>query len=137
MGKEYAVEPPAAKAACPHSDATLRQAFDIYDLDKSGFLENDEIVALATKLGAKKEVDELKAAIVDMDTSNDGKVSFEEFTTFMRNEGSSAKIATKLRAKLLKGKLEGQLGRIKTVANKAGAKASSPPEGVERQFDVA
>lgn len=135
--KEFPQEPAAAKAACPHSDNTLRQAFDIYDADKSGFLENDEIIALAQKLGANKEVEELKAAIKDMDTSNDGKVSFDEFAVFIRSEGASGKIATKLRAKLLKGKLGEQLTRIKSVANKASAKSSSPPEGVERQFDVA
>lgn len=135
--KEFGGEPAAAKATCPHSDNTLRRAFDIYDEDKSGFLENNEIVALAQKLGANKEIEELQGAIKDMDTSNDGKVSFDEFAVFMRNEGASGKIATKLRAKLLKGKLGEQLTRIKSVANKAGAKSSSPPEGVERQFDVA
>merc|ERR1719446_413965 len=69
-----------------------------------------------------------------MDTADDGKVSFDEFNTFMRQEGAG-KIATKLRARLLRGKLGEQLARVKAVSDKV--KSSPLPQGVERQFDVA
>ena len=60
----------------------LRQAFQALDADGSGFIEASDIQKLVKDAGIKdvqaKDIDEL---IKEVDTSGDGKVSFEEFAT--------------------------------------------------------
>ena len=61
----------------------VRKAFEIYDTDKSGFLERDEIKKLLDdacgELGADEITEEqLDAVIQTVDANNDGKFSFDE-----------------------------------------------------------
>lgn len=61
----------------------VKKAFEIYDTDKSGFLERDEIKKLLDdacgELGADEITeDQLDAVIQTVDANNDGKFSFEE-----------------------------------------------------------
>lgn len=61
----------------------VRKAFEIYDTDKSGFLERDEIKKLLDdacgELGADEITEkQLDAVIQTVDVNNDGKFSFEE-----------------------------------------------------------
>ena len=61
----------------------VKKAFEIYDVDKSGTLERDEVKKLLNdacgELGADAITDEqLDAVISTVDENNDGKISFEE-----------------------------------------------------------
>jgi Ca2+-binding EF-hand superfamily protein len=61
----------------------VRKAFEIYDTDKSGYLERDEIKKLLDdacgELGADEITDEqLEQVIKTVDENGDGKFSFDE-----------------------------------------------------------
>ena len=53
----------------------LKNIFDKFDKDKSGFLEKEECHAALTHLGSALKYE-------DLDTDADGKISFEEFAVF-------------------------------------------------------
>ena len=64
----------------------VQKAFDLYDADKSGFLEKDEIKKLlndaCSELGAPPITDQqLDEVIKTVDDNGDGKFSFEELYT--------------------------------------------------------
>ena len=64
----------------------VQKAFDLYDADKSGFLEKDEIKKLLNdacgELGAPPITDQqLDEVIKTVDDNGDGKFSFEELYT--------------------------------------------------------
>lgn len=60
----------------------LKAAFDELDVDSSGSLEFKDLKTLVTKFDIKDvDDDALKKIIEAVDTSGDGKVSFEEFCT--------------------------------------------------------
>ena len=61
----------------------MKKAFEIYDVDKSGTLERDEVKKLLNdacgELGADAITDEqLDAVISTVDDNNDGKISYDE-----------------------------------------------------------
>eukprot|EP01097_Dermamoeba_algensis_P011373 TRINITY_DN8804_c0_g1_i1.p1 TRINITY_DN8804_c0_g1~~TRINITY_DN8804_c0_g1_i1.p1 ORF type:complete len:711 (-),score=150.68 TRINITY_DN8804_c0_g1_i1:291-2423(-) len=75
-------------------ETKLKWAYKMYDVDKSGFLEKNELLQLLNSLlkfnckkteqsYARKRADELFKA---MDKNRDGKVSFSEFLVVMQNE---------------------------------------------------
>ena len=64
----------------------VKKAFDLYDEDKSGFLEREEIKKLLNdacgELGAPPITDQqLDEVIKTVDDNGDGKFSFEELFT--------------------------------------------------------
>ena len=61
----------------------VKKAFEIYDVDKSGTLERDEVKKLLNdacgELGADAITDDqLDAVISTVDDNNDGKISYDE-----------------------------------------------------------
>jgi len=58
----------------------LRDKFDQFDKDGSGFLEAGEATAALTSIGSKLN-------IKDLDTDGDNKISFEEFSVFSQLVG--------------------------------------------------
>eukprot|EP01028_Stygiella_incarcerata_P012396 TRINITY_DN759_c1_g1_i1.p1 TRINITY_DN759_c1_g1~~TRINITY_DN759_c1_g1_i1.p1 ORF type:complete len:2638 (-),score=842.99 TRINITY_DN759_c1_g1_i1:1582-9495(-) len=62
------------------------ETFNHFDTDGSGFLDRDEIGPLLTALGEKPSSKLIDRLFTLMDTNSDGKVSFEEFVTWMRTE---------------------------------------------------
>ena len=58
----------------------LREAFDTFDKDKSGFLERDEIAHLARYMGQSLQDWQIDEALRMMDTDGSGSVDFEEFS---------------------------------------------------------
>lgn len=61
----------------------VRKAFEIYDVDKSGYLERDEIKKLLDdacgELGADEITDEQLTSVIEtVDENGDGKFSFDE-----------------------------------------------------------
>lgn len=66
------------------NDDHLRKAFAFFDLDKSGYIEIEELsAALEDDLGPNHE-EVINAIISDVDTNKDGKISYEEFATMMK-----------------------------------------------------
>lgn len=84
---------------------SVKKAFEQFDTDNSGFIDTKELAYLTKTLGFVMDSEELKEAFKAMDTSNDGKISFDEFfnwwTLPTRGEKSkSIGVQAELRAKL-------------------------------------
>lgn len=63
-------------------DKELQQIFDIIDLDKNGFLEKSEIAEFFSLTGKENELT-LINLIKEVDSNNDGVISYDEFKTLM------------------------------------------------------
>ena len=61
------------------ADAELRRAFDMFDLDKNGFISKNELTIVMEKIGEELTSVEIDAMMDDADADNDGQVSWEEF----------------------------------------------------------
>jgi Ca2+-binding EF-hand superfamily protein len=61
----------------------LREAFRIFDKDKSGFIDGKEIVLVTSTLGQALTDDELEAFIAEADLDGDGKLDYNEFVQMM------------------------------------------------------
>lgn len=69
----------------------VQKAFESFDVDKSGYLDPQELRAALTMLGVKPSIDALKdmgiqdrdgdgtLSLMDLDTDGDQKIDFEEF----------------------------------------------------------
>merc|ERR1711907_702294 len=58
---------------------TSRIIFDKYDKDESGFIDAEEFKFMCMDLGHDLSADEQKYALLKLDTSGTGKVSYEDF----------------------------------------------------------
>lgn len=58
---------------------SVKEAFEAFDKDHSGFIDKSELASLANELGETLDDDELAAALKAIDISGDGKISFSEF----------------------------------------------------------
>ena len=61
----------------------LRDAFDLYDLDKDGVISPKELHIVLNKLGEKCSLSDCQKMISNVDADGDGKVNFEEFKKMM------------------------------------------------------
>ncbi|XP_054823168.1 probable calcium-binding protein CML23 [Prosopis cineraria] len=66
-------------------DATkeLRDAFDLYDLDKNGLISAIELHSVMRKLGLECSLSDCRGMIRAVDDDGDGNVNFEEFKKMM------------------------------------------------------
>ena len=53
------------------------QLFNDIDVDKSGYITADEVVALYKKVGSPLTLDEAKQIVAKSDTDKDGKISYD------------------------------------------------------------
>ena len=65
-----------------------KEAFDMFDTDKSGDISTKEIHKVMKNMGNELSLDEIKAMMYDLDTSGTGSIDFEEFITFMQRTHS-------------------------------------------------
>ena len=63
----------------------LRDAFAVFDTDKSGSIDRKELKRLMKKLGQTLTEGELDAMMDEVDENGDGEISFEEFKALMQN----------------------------------------------------
>ena len=63
--------------------AEYKDAFDMYDRDKSGDISLKELVALFKTLGHSIPESEVRDLIDSVDTSGKGKVTFDEFVSLL------------------------------------------------------
>ncbi|KAL1824157.1 hypothetical protein ACET3Z_010935 [Daucus carota] len=61
----------------------LRDAFDLYDLDKNGLISVSELHAVLKRLGEKCSLKDCKKMVSSVDGDGDGNVNFEEFKKMM------------------------------------------------------
>ncbi|CEF62492.1 EF-hand domain and EF-hand domain pair-containing protein [Strongyloides ratti] len=79
-------------------DEKLRLAFSIYDLDRSGYITQDEFkVILNMMVGSNITSEQLECiaerTITEADSDNDGKISFEEFCKAMEKTDIEQKMS--------------------------------------------
>lgn len=68
-------------------DDYLRTAFDMFDKDKSGKIDKNEIISLLKGEGMQNLIpsDEILQYINEVDKNGDGEIDFEEFQAMMAN----------------------------------------------------
>ena len=93
------VPPPSTKKRA--EEAQLREFFNEIDTDGSGFLDRDEIAALAKRLGVEFSERELDEAMAEMDADGGGEIDFEEFAAWWPRAQKS-KLAAAMNAKAFK-----------------------------------
>ena len=61
----------------------LKEAFDFFDKDASGYIDKSELKATIEHMGQKVSAEELEKMMKEADTDGDGQISFEEFKAMM------------------------------------------------------
>ncbi|KAK3603071.1 hypothetical protein CHS0354_015766 [Potamilus streckersoni] len=64
-------------------EASLREAFQMFDEDGNGFISAAELKQVMTNLGEKLTDEEVDQMIREADTDGDGQVNYEEFLAVM------------------------------------------------------
>ena len=72
-----------AKSGGNDTNKELRDAFDLYDIDKNGLISANELHSVLKKLGEKCSLSDCKKMIRSVDADGDGSVNFEEFKKMM------------------------------------------------------
>ncbi|KAJ6237353.1 calcium-binding protein cml45-related [Anaeramoeba flamelloides] len=68
-----------SKVSEEDNEQTIREVFDIFDRDGDGFITAIELSHLMSSLGQKMTENEINWMISAIDTSGEGKVSFDDF----------------------------------------------------------
>ncbi|CAA7032665.1 unnamed protein product [Microthlaspi erraticum] len=66
----------------------LKEAFDLYDLDRNGRISAKELHSVMKNLGEKCSIQDCKRMISKVDVDGDGCVNFDEFKKMMINGGA-------------------------------------------------
>jgi len=71
----------------------LKRTFELFDLDKSGSVDEEELGSLMTALGINVEAAEKARVMKEFDKDNNGNICWQEFWTYMsrRNDAVDAK----------------------------------------------
>ena len=67
----------------------LHMLFRRYDIDHSGGISPDELLQLTREMGVEMTVEEVREAILQMDSSKDGVVQFDEFAAWYDSIGGT------------------------------------------------
>ena len=62
-----------------YSEDDIRLAFRQFDHDNSGYIQAKELEIVLQRMGRHLNKSEIEAMIKALDTTGDGKISFEEF----------------------------------------------------------
>ncbi|KAL7057255.1 hypothetical protein AAHC03_019038 [Spirometra sp. Aus1] len=69
------------------SEDRMREAFNVFDQDRNGFITVEEMRKVMKTLGQELTEDEIKLMIREADKDGDGQVNFEEFKSVMNARG--------------------------------------------------
>jgi len=61
-----------------------KEAFDMFDSNKSGKITAEEIYNVMRNMGNELPLEEIKGMIAELDSDGSGEIDFEEFITFMQ-----------------------------------------------------
>ena len=64
------------------SHEEIRETFDHFDRDGNGTIDVGEYVHLLKALGANSSAEEVAAGIEALDSNRNGRIDFEEFSTW-------------------------------------------------------
>ncbi|KAF3961751.1 hypothetical protein CMV_013670 [Castanea mollissima] len=81
---EFAEFHKGGSSSSESSTKELRDAFDLYDLDKNGLISANELHEVLRRLGEKCTLNECSKMISSVDKDGDGHVNFEEFKNMMK-----------------------------------------------------
>ncbi|XP_073284118.1 calmodulin-like protein 3 [Primulina huaijiensis] len=72
-----------------HEEEDMREAFDVFDRDRDGFISVDELKYVLGSLGLKPGggAEDCKKMIMKVDVDGDGLVDFKEFQMMMKGGG--------------------------------------------------
>ncbi|EOA28418.1 hypothetical protein CARUB_v10024624mg [Capsella rubella] len=70
-------------------EVVMKEAFDLYDIDRDGKISASEIHVVLKRLGEKHTMDECVMMVRAVDKDGDGFVDFEEFKTMMTSTKKS------------------------------------------------
>jgi calmodulin len=65
------------------AEQNLRDVFDIFDADGSGYIDRDEMRVLMKKLAQDLTEEEITQIMEEVDQDGDNQISFEEFRTLV------------------------------------------------------
>ena len=83
-GARRAAKPP--KAPDPAQVAELKQAFEFFDKDESGFIDKTELGLVLQSLGSRPSDSDLAVLYCEMDPSGDGQIDVNEFISVMAQD---------------------------------------------------
>jgi len=83
---------PGARNAA--KDADLQAVFKQFDIDGDGYIQEEELRQVMTKMGQNPTDEEIKAMFKAADLNRDGKISFEEFIEISRANPLSLSLKT-------------------------------------------
>ncbi|XP_044390412.1 calmodulin-like protein 4 isoform X1 [Triticum aestivum] len=66
-------------------DEELKEAFEVLDKDRNGFISPVELRTVMINLGEKMTDEEVEQMIKEADTDGDGQVNYDEFVLMMKN----------------------------------------------------
>eukprot|EP00757_Euglenozoa_sp_SAG-D1_P019890 gene19890-120_t len=72
------------------SEDQLRTAFNLFDADRSGFIDFDEFHLVLKGLNFEKDEDETKELFDKIDTNGQGTIDFDEFSTMVSTQMAKA-----------------------------------------------
>lgn len=68
----------------------IREHFDILDIEKSGFINENEFINLAKVLGEELQEPDIEDAMREINLNEDGKISFDEFIAWWQADEDDA-----------------------------------------------
>merc|ERR1711865_1360229 len=95
MGTQYSAMPmkkrgaKGAKALTEEQVDECREAFEMFDMGRSGSIDLRELKAAIRALGMNVSADELKKMVGDVDKDGNGTIEFPEFLSMMTAKMSS------------------------------------------------
>lgn len=74
------------------NETYLKQAFDMFDKDGNGTIDNEEVLALLTGEGGLNSIipkESIQKAIAEIDVNGDGEIDFQEFVQMMKKASAN------------------------------------------------
>ncbi|XP_074337778.1 calcium-binding allergen Ole e 8-like [Apium graveolens] len=76
-------------AGSDNVEGELREAFELYDINKNGLISSSELGEILSRIGENVTEKDCVRMIESVDEDGDGFVNFEEFKTMMSRNNSS------------------------------------------------
>jgi len=64
----------------------IRDAFNIFDRDKDGFVDIQEIFKVSSTMGFDLDIEDLKICMSEVDLDGDGRLNYKEFSKMLLNQ---------------------------------------------------